>query len=286
MASHNFNSARLLFNHRSVHENAAIPVSTVDPFKNPELYSSSGLGGVTYVEMFKQLAIAAAKHNTELKEGKAATMRRCGHSCFAGQGPDRCCYCFDGGSATCCSSCIPRTMVGACEKWASRTGARSEWLKEIRNDVNELLQMVGLDGTRVEISASGKQDRDRRLNDNVEILYHQTDEDGGRGVLKTGFQRGKPSCMAGSGIYFAESAKDTEHKAHKKGCMLTVRVRLGRVKTIDRDGDRTITFRSLLREGYDSVMIPRPGGKEYVVYNSDQAEVIQANFSRSSQGGY
>jgi len=233
--------------------------------------------------------LAAAQHDQELCAGKEATMRRCGHSCFEGQGPDRCCYCFDGGNATYCSSCIPRMAGGCVRKMASSSGssgARSEWLKEIVNDVNELLQMVGLDGTRVEISASGKQDRDRRLNDNVEILYHQTDEDGARGVLKTGFQRGKPSCMAGSGIYFAESAKDTEHKAHNKGCMLTVRVRLGRVKTIDRDGDRSITFRSLLREGYDSVMIPRPGGKEYVVYNSDQAEVIQANFSRSSQGGY
>lgn len=123
-------------------------------------------------------------------------------------------------------------------------------------------------------SASSRQDRDTRLNGNVKTLYHQTDEDGSRGVLKTGFQRGKPTCIAGSGIYFAESAEDTDHKAHNKGIMLTVRVRLGRVKRIHPDGDRSITFSSLQSEGYDSVEIPRAGGTEYVVYNRDQAEVI------------
>jgi len=143
-------------------------------------------------------------------------------------------------------------------------------------DEEYLETLRGVDGSAWQVSASSRQNRDTRLNGNVKILYHQTDEDGARGVLKTRFQRGKPTCLAGSGIYFAESAEDTDHKAHQKGIMLTVRVRLGRVKRIQPEGDRSITFSSLLSDGYDSVMIPRPGGTEYVVYNSDQAEVIDA----------
>ena len=65
--------------------------------------------------------------------------------------------------------------------------------------------------------------------------------------------------MAGGGIYFAVSVADTDHKALAHGPVLECRVKLGRVKTIARSGDRTITFKTLLDEGYDSVLIHRSG---------------------------
>ena len=81
--------------------------------------------------------------------------------------------------------------------------------------------------------------------------------------------------MAGSGIYFAISPSDTHHKAHKKGVILEARVRLGKVKEISPQGDKSITFTSLQRMGYDSVKLPRSGGTEYVVYNYDQVVNIR-----------
>jgi len=131
-----------------------------------------------------------------------------------------------------------------------------------------------LDGTSTRDSR--RSDRDRRLDCNVKTLYHQTNEAGAGAIRQGGFRRGESSCMAGSGIYFAESAAETKKKAHKHGVILTVRVRLGRVKRIHHHGDKSITFSSLQSEGYDSVEIPRPGGTEYVVYNRDQAQVIDS----------
>jgi hypothetical protein len=91
--------------------------------------------------------------------------------------------------------------------------------------------------------------------------------------------RGKTGLASG-GIYFATSPSDTHHKAHHKGVILSVKVRLGRVKTISPSGDRSITFTSLKEEGYDSVKIPRSGGTEYVVYNYDQCSKIRDISSR------
>ncbi len=60
------------------------------------------------------------------------------------------------------------------------------------------------------------------------------------------------------------------------GWLLTVEVRLGNVKLISPKGLKSITFTKLLKEGYDSVEIPRGGGTEYVVYNWDQCELVGA----------
>ncbi len=80
--------------------------------------------------------------------------------------------------------------------------------------------------------------------------------------------------MAGGGIYFAESAKETMGKAHHHGVVLKAKVKLGRIKTISSGGDSSVTFTKLQDEGYDSVKIPRSGGTEYVVYNWDQVTDI------------
>jgi hypothetical protein len=83
------------------------------------------------------------------------------------------------------------------------------------------------------------------------------------------------SGLAGGGIYFAESERETQGKAHSHGVMIVANVKLGRSKHVPPNGDQSITHRSLIHEGYDSVMIPRPGGTEWVVYNYDQVEIIQ-----------
>ena len=85
------------------------------------------------------------------------------------------------------------------------------------------------------------------------------------------------SGLANGGIYFAVNKGDTNHKAHKKGVLLKCRVKLGKVKRISSSGDSSITFNSLLNQGYDSVEIPRPGGTEYVVYNKDQVYGIEVD---------
>jgi len=121
-----------------------------------------------------------------------------------------------------------------------------------------------------------KKERQQRINSNKETLYHQTDEEGWRGIQSSSYQmkRGNSDGLCGSGIYFAVSPQETELKAHHKGVMLKCVVKLGNIKYLGNNGDKTIKFRKLLKDGYDSVQITRASGKEYVVYNYDQTEGI------------
>lgn len=84
--------------------------------------------------------------------------------------------------------------------------------------------------------------------------------------------------LASGGIYFATCQADTDRKAHQRGVVLVCRVHLGRVKTISASGDQSITCTSLEREGYNSVLIPRQNGIEYVVYNWDQVLDIEQHY--------
>jgi hypothetical protein len=78
--------------------------------------------------------------------------------------------------------------------------------------------------------------------------------------------------IAGNGIYFAETASETDGNAQASGIVIEAVVKLGRSKQIPSGGDASITFKQLLNEGYDSVTILRSGGTEWVVYNSDQVK--------------
>jgi len=109
----------------------------------------------------------------------------------------------------------------------------------------------------------------------VEFLYHQTSKEVAGKILQENRMLRGQGGLAGGGIYFATSQADTNHKAHQHGIVLLCRVHLGRVKTISASGDSSITFTSLQREGYDSVLIPRQNGMEYVVYNCDQVLDIE-----------
>jgi hypothetical protein len=120
--------------------------------------------------------------------------------------------------------------------------------------------------------------RYQRLASRVATLYHQTDVECAKSILDSQhFRKGEPSSIAGAGIYFATSPEDTNHKAHKKGVILQARVKLGNVKQIGSKGDKSITFESLSAEGYDSILIPRSGGDEYVVYDYDQVDQIEVH---------
>ena len=133
----------------------------------------------------------------------------------------------------------------------------------------------GYGGSSMQLSKSQARERESRLDGHVRTLYHQTDADAARSIKSSqSFRLGKDG-LAGAGIYFAVSKSDTDHKAHKKGVILSADVRLGRVKKISSSGDGSITFESLQSEGYDSVEIPRPGGTEFVVYSPDQVRQVR-----------
>lgn len=68
---------------------------------------------------------------------------------------------------------------------------------------------------------------------------------------------------------------DASKKAHASGVLITCKVRLGNVKTLPQI-DSSVTFNSLFKEGYDSVLLSGVStGLEYVVYNCDQVYIME-----------
>ena len=111
-------------------------------------------------------------------------------------------------------------------------------------------------------------------------LYHQTSGDIAEIILRSppGKQM-KPGTegLAGGGIYFATTPELTGHKAHAHGVILRAYVRLGKIKTLEAEGDTRMTLDKLKRQGFDSVCIARKvsSGQEYVVYDPDQVLFIE-----------
>ena len=111
-------------------------------------------------------------------------------------------------------------------------------------------------------------------------LYHQTDAATANIILRT--QRMKPGSggLAGGGIYFATTPELTGHKAHRTGVILEATVALGRIHTLDANGDPNMTLQKLKAKGFDSVCIARPvsSGQEYVVYDPEQVlRIVEAD---------
>lgn len=108
-------------------------------------------------------------------------------------------------------------------------------------------------------------------------LYHQTDERTAETILRT--QRMQPGTngLAGAGIYFATTPNLTDHKARRKGVILEATVRIGRLHTLDENGDSSMSLNKLKNIGCDSVCIARPvsSGHEYVIYDPTQILRIQ-----------
>jgi hypothetical protein len=139
------------------------------------------------------------------------------------------------------------------------------------SSVRELL--TGIDGTTAVVDTAI---RNFRLSQYPpRTLYHQTDPEAAKAILSTQCMRRGEKGMVGGGIYFAETPLATQHKALHHGVILAADVKLGKFKLIAQDGDRGITFQSLVQQGCDSVMFFRPGGTEYVVYSSDQVTNIR-----------
>lgn len=133
-----------------------------------------------------------------------------------------------------------------------------------------LISIAGLDGVSVQIEQGMHQVRQARLLSGPTMtLFHQTTVEFGTSILATGFRRGEPG-LAGSAIYFAESAAETAHKAHNHGFMVVACVQLGNTLHLQNPtGDSTMSGEALLVQGYDSLTIPRRG-REWVVYFPDQ----------------
>ena len=106
-------------------------------------------------------------------------------------------------------------------------------------------------------------------------LYHQTSSAAATAILSTQLMLPGRTGLVGGGIYFAKSPVDTYHKAIQKGETLKCQVKLGRSKLVPPSGDRSITRDSLALEDYDSVLVHRPGGDEYVVYDSSQIVSVE-----------
>ena len=103
-------------------------------------------------------------------------------------------------------------------------------------------------------------------------LYHQTSSDAARVIKSSGKMYRGSSGLAGGGIYFAETPRDTEHKAQHHGEVLSCEVDLGRTLELGPDGDSSMTHTKLKSMGYDSVKITGRRGDEYVVYNHAQVK--------------
>jgi len=108
-------------------------------------------------------------------------------------------------------------------------------------------------------------------------LYHETDRATADIILRTQQMKPGSSGLAGGGIYFATSPEHTGHKAHKTGVILEATVALGKILTLDANGDPSMTLQKLKAMGFDSVCIARSvsSGQEYVVYDPVQVLSIE-----------
>jgi hypothetical protein len=128
----------------------------------------------------------------------------------------------------------------------------------------------------LQISAPLRLLREARMSTSVILtLYHQTSRVCAAAICESQRMYCGQSGLAGGGIYFAASPEATMGKAHRTGVILKALVRLGKSMRLSKDGNSELTLESLLEQGYDSVIIDRPGGIEYVVYHWDQVTNIE-----------
>jgi hypothetical protein len=114
----------------------------------------------------------------------------------------------------------------------------------------------------------------------TKILYHQTDAASAQLIMSSQHFKCGTGGLCGPGIYFAETAAETQGKAHKHGVILRARVALGRELTLGAQGNAQLTGAILQAQGYDSVKCLRPGGTEYVVYDSSRVTSIKIDHSQ------
>lgn len=109
-------------------------------------------------------------------------------------------------------------------------------------------------------------------------LYHQTSPAACRGILQTGFRLGSGG-WCGNAIYFAKTPEATRTKAiaptSQVGCMLEVTVVMSRVLQWKDVGCGAgwkafvnWTDQSLRDYGYDSIIMKRADGPEYIIFDN------------------
>ena len=106
-------------------------------------------------------------------------------------------------------------------------------------------------------------------------LYHMTDEPAAKAIKKSGKMLRGSQGAYGAGIYFADSPKACERKAHSHGWLIKARVKMGKAKVVSQNGDHW--HGDLKKAGFDSVYAPvgpRGGGAEYVVFDYSQVTVV------------
>lgn len=197
----------------------------------------------------------------------AALNPNCGHLCKRMATPYTfCCVCGGASGYDRCSICAPKMIA----KSLQGNGLPGDQAVQIER----MILLKGIDGSSAKVSASTNRARETRLRMSSVKGYHQTCEIFARLIDSSQMFKPGSTGLAGGGIYMAVRESDTHHKAHHYGVLYTCDVLIGNTKLIPMSGDRSITFATLLGEGYDSVRIPRPGGDEYVVYNPDQVTNI------------
>lgn len=108
----------------------------------------------------------------------------------------------------------------------------------------------------------------------AKILYHQTSAENAIKILASQKMYRGNVGLAGGGIYFTDDPNLTNHKAKNKGVILRCNVILGKIKTLGPTGDPNICYTSLRKQGFNSCLIKRANGYEYVVYNHSQVRKI------------
>eukprot|EP01084_Bolivina_argentea_P082087 148650_1 len=135
-------------------------------------------------------------------------------------------------------------------------------------------------------SSNNNSNRQQRLNNGSnKVLYHQTNKESAYSILSSRKFKCGPGGLAASGIYFATTRDHTHHKSRNQGVIIECRVKLGNIKTVNKNGNQNVSYSSLTQSGYDSVCIPRDNGYEYVVYNTDQITIISNGSSTNQQLG-
>ena len=121
-------------------------------------------------------------------------------------------------------------------------------------------------------------DRQQRLDrSGVKTLYHATGRKAADSILTSQKMLRGSSGSVGGGIYFAKDRPTAERKQLRKSdgtFCLKADVKLGHSKVLDRT-DSSITYDSLLKDGFDSVHLTALNGSEWVVYNWDQVSNIR-----------
>lgn len=125
--------------------------------------------------------------------------------------------------------------------------------------------------------------RQTRLQLNKIIGFHETSYESVDPIIKSQKMKVGKEGLAGGGIYFAVNAQDAHRKTEHRGVILKGTILLGNVlKWKNTKEFKTMTYEKLKKKGYDSVVIPRERGNEYVVYRPDQVKDISISVNQGS----